>query len=337
MPPRDSARSVTNETIQQLTDKAKRSPDALFVEDSLRTIALSAADSTHRATAVEEISRAHWNTTNVVVASLTILSTLDATITRRLCHDLLAERFHVDRDIILARAATALIELSPPEASDIPFIVRALTTRIDRIQADTKRALCNVLPTRALAILAVARSGANQNEASPLIRLLEEKISNGPVQLPPRPVHEAQHLSPKPPKPRPQVVRLPPRRSPQKEVKPSSDIRKPVLEKKPPHEERSPSPSAPSQTQSPEHLVQMIKELRSSTMGHLSLTELKSVANFSKDHRAILSSIAEVLFRFGRSEAGACMNGYVWAISDPANPLKAAFATLAEALFSDDR
>lgn len=343
MPPKQGSKPITNEVIRELTNNAKTSPDAIFVETTLRTIAVASADASIRAQAVEEIARAHWNTTNVVVASLTSLVLLDGAATRRQCHAILSERFHPDRDVILARAATALIELSPPVSSDLPFISKALTSRIDLISADTRRALHNLIPSRALALLTVAREAAKEINTAQIVLALEERIANHGVNLPPRPTDVVRTISTEPGAPKVKRTLRPtrPPRLPQTESTQARERRAEgaptlssastegeVLLQETPHVTATTSQKPTSRATLAEFRIEQTPE-----SADRSLEELKMIANNSKDHASILSSLTEILERHGPKEALECTSGLIWATSDPKNPLKAQFARFTEQLF----
>jgi hypothetical protein len=335
MPRREGTLPHSSADIKALVDSAKTSRDAIFVEMTIRAVNMRSAPIETRSAALEGIARAHWNTTNVVVASLTSLALLDPAGTRRIAHAILAERFHTERDIIIARAATVLIELSPPDATDIPFISRAVESRIDLIHANTARALRNLPPSRGLALLATARTVGSDVPTTRLRQILEDSLSNATLRLPPRPSEVLPQISrdEQPPESH-QQARRPKPQAPRRTTAPiSGPTRAQSPEKRAqPKTERREEPPQPAAAKNPS-IPAILLEHRSPEAAQLSLRELKAVANTSKDHARILSSLIEIAVRHGQREALDCMDGFVWATSDPENPLKVQFAHLSDALF----
>lgn len=323
------------DTIQAIATQAKASPDAILAEKAVLDIAVSAAPVDLRAELIEGIVRAHWNTTNVVVVSLTSLIPLNVTTLRTISHALLAERFHPDRDMVLARAATVLLEISPHDISDIPPICKALGSRIDLIHNNTKRAIQSLAPSRALGLLSIARDASATCDTSQLVKTLEDRLSNKDVYIPPRPITptpEVPRPAPAPPsdkKPSPQPRQRKERSSvssPRPSPMPSTQVNEPPTS--------SPATEIPQRDlTAPAASNSELSELTPPTSSALSAADLQEIANTSRDHSKILSSITELMARHGRQEALKCMNGFIWAISDPENPLKQDFGGLADKLF----
>lgn len=332
MPYKESPKKITGQSLHDLANKAASSPDAIFAERAVLDIAVSPALVDLRAQAIEQIARAHWNTTNVVVASLTSLIPLSHETVRRVSHELLAARFHPDRDIILSRAATVLLELSPPDVADIPPLAKALGSRIDLIHNDTERALRSLTPSRTVTLLSTVRAASKECDTSRLIKVLEDRLSNRGAFLPPRPADMATPRRSTSKENKPAIsIPTPPLQSPPKAKTPVPQLSKPPPmvgvqqaspQKDPPspkHDLSSPTkfPPVPPQAESP------------------SLPELKTIANTSRDHAKVLSSIKDIFARHGRDAALECVAGFIWATSDPENPLKAEFAALSDVLFPD--
>ena len=294
---RQSGINPQTKSLETLAEEALKTNDGHRLRELISDIGSHTGDPILRARHLAAIVSRFPDASHIVTGTITTMVINQLPETRELIRGIIDAPSDRERDLIIARAASALLQVFPIEDQDVPRIAHALTRSLPAVRAEVARAITLLPSQHAATLLVQARGHAQTSPMQIFLRKLEELVTTPTVTLPPRPAAAAEEIDASPTK-RESLTEAP---------------------------SAYPAPCVKSADRKRHGLssesIATLTTFASEEVRALTATELHATCANEKDCARLVAALSECVLREGPAAAMRYRNRFVWIGSHPKSPI----------------